>query len=159
MARTKAKAKRALQMDNNKSEEKKKRRRGITTTFKRNVKKYQTGSHATSLLTPRRTIFRFVQQLMRENGIGEYRLSKNAVNVLHESSEELVRILMMHANTFAIHSNRIAVSQKDVVLAAKIMFNTDKINTAVLPFTRFARIAPEEKVLSQKPKAETPSAQ
>ena len=133
----------ASKSDTDKKKERRKPKPSQHTNFKREVRRLQTGGQSLNLLSQRAPLVRLVREILREQGKGEFKLGKSAVDVLHPVAEDFVRTLLMHSNSLAIRAGRKALFAGDVAHMAKIIFNAEQLQSAVLPFDTMPRIRPE----------------
>ena len=99
----------------------KKRRYRPGTVALREIKKYQ---RTTENLIKRAPFKRLVQEVLKDFGEGELRVSKEAVSCLQESAEMFLINLLEDTQLSAIHAKRITIKPIDMQFARRLRGDT-----------------------------------
>lgn len=82
----------------------------------REIRKYQRTSN---LLIPKTAFGRLVKEISNDCRV-DLRWRKDALECLQEAAEQFITQTFEHTNLNAIHSNRVTITPKDMILALRI---------------------------------------
>lgn len=71
-------------------------------------------------IIPRQAFLRLVKEIAQQTFRNEYRFQSSAIDALREASEAYISGIMEDTNLIAIHSKRVTIMKKDLILAQRI---------------------------------------